>query len=87
MEWLTLPIRYRFLADCPKMHNLLTLVDQLYFICKRKRKSISVTEKVKKNIYSGLERNGRRRERTFLSIKTLSDSVSLSSSLPEGFPG
>ena len=69
------------------MHNLLTLVDQLYFICKRKRKSISVTKKVKKNIYSGLEQNGRRRERTFLSIKTLSDNVSLSSSLPEGFPG
>ena len=24
---LTLPMRYRFIADCHKMHNLLTLVD------------------------------------------------------------
>ena len=33
----------------PKLsHTPLTLVDQLYFICKRKRKSISVTKKVKK---------------------------------------
>ena len=46
---LTLPIRYRFIADCRKMHNLLTLVDQLDFICKRKRKSISVTKKKKKS--------------------------------------
>ena len=42
---LTLPIRYRLIDDCRKMHNLLTLVDQLDFICKTKRKSISVTKK------------------------------------------
>ena len=79
---LTLPIWYRFLANFPKMHNLLTLVDQFDFICKRKSKSISVTKKVKKkNIDSGLERNGRRRERTFLSIKTLSDTIILTFSL------
>ena len=39
---LTLKIRYRFTADCRKMHNLLTPVDRLDFVCKRKRKSISV---------------------------------------------
>ena len=38
------------------MYNLLTLVDRLDFICKRKRKSISVTKKKsKKNLYYGLE--------------------------------
>ena len=35
------------------MYNLLALVDRLDFICKRKRKSISVTKKKKK---TGLER-------------------------------
>ena len=45
---LTLLIRYRFIADCPKLHNLLTLVDRLDFICKRKGKSISVTKNKKK---------------------------------------
>ena len=40
------------------MYSLLTLVDRLDFICKRKRKSISVTKKKKKskkNLYHGLE--------------------------------
>ena len=46
-SFLTLPIRHRFIADCRKMHNLLTLVDRLDFICKRKRKSISVTKNKK----------------------------------------
>ena len=42
------------------MYNLLTLVGRLDFICKRKRKSISVTkkknEKKKKNLYYDWER-------------------------------
>ena len=41
------------------MYNLLTLVDRLDFICKRKRKSISVMRKKKKKskkIYYGWER-------------------------------
>ena len=38
---LTLPIRYRFTADCPKLHNLLTLADRLDFICKRKDVNLS----------------------------------------------
>ena len=37
------------------MYNLLTLADRLNFMCKGKRKSISVTKK-KKNLYYGWER-------------------------------
>ena len=47
---LTLPLRYWFIADIRKMYNLLTLVDRLHFICKRKRKSISVTKNKKKSL-------------------------------------
>ena len=45
---LTFPLRYWFIADSHKMYNLLTLVDRLHFICKSKRKSISVMKKKKK---------------------------------------
>ena len=47
---LTLPLRYRFISNSRKMYNLLTLVDRLDFICKRKRKSILVTKNEKKNL-------------------------------------
>ena len=47
---LTLPLRYWFIADSCKMYNLLTLVDRLDFVCKRKRKLISDTKNKKKNL-------------------------------------
>ena len=48
---LTLPLRYRFISDSRKMYNLLTLVDRLDFICKRKSKPIIVTKNKKIYIY------------------------------------
>ena len=45
---LTLPLRYWIISDSRKMYNLLTLVDRLDFICKRKRKSILVAKNEKK---------------------------------------
>ena len=57
VDTLTLPLRYSFISHSRKMYNLLTLVDRLDFICKRKRKSISVMKKKKKkskkNLYHG----------------------------------
>ena len=46
---LTLPLRYRFVADSRKMYNLLTLMDRLHFICKE-RGSRSQLRKIKKKI-------------------------------------
>ena len=55
---LTLPIRYWFIADSRKVYYLLTLVDRLDFICKRKEVYLSYEKwkKKKKNLYYGLER-------------------------------
>ena len=52
---LTLTLRYRVISDSRKMYNLLTLVDRLDFICKRKSKSLLVTKKKKKKKLTVIE--------------------------------
>ena len=47
---LTLPLRYWVISDSRKMYNLLTLVDRVDFICKRKRKSILIMKNEKKSL-------------------------------------